>query len=256
NPDWKLIQNKKIVAEGSFDQQNIEIGNAIQLGEISHQFEVKNQPRKINLKVSVGEFSNSWDIWVYPKNKTSEQSGIKVVEELSPSTIKYLNEGGKVLLSLGKGKVAPEIGGDVGVGFSSIFWNTAWTGGQKPHTLGILCNPDHPALELFPTEYHSNWQWWDAMSHSDAIQLNSFPVELKPIVRIIDDWVSNRRLALLFEAKVGNGKLLVSGVDLVNNLETRVEAIQLKTSLLNYMKGDKFNPSIELSTNQINKILK
>ena len=73
--------------------------------------------------------------------------------------------------------------------------------------MGILCDPAHPALSDFPTEYHSNWQWWDAMSHCDAIQLNDFPVELKPIVRIIDDWVTNRRLALLMEAKVGKGKI-------------------------------------------------
>jgi len=152
--------------------------------------------------------------------------------------------------------VAPNMGGKAGVGFSSIFWNTAWTDGQKPHTLGILCNPKHPALELFPTEYHSNWQWWDAMSHSDAVQLDSFPVELKPIVRIIDDWVTNRRLALITEAKVGEGSLLISGVDLVNNLENRTEARQLKNSLLHYMKGEKFHPTVQLSVTDIKKILK
>ncbi len=256
NPVWKLIQNKKIVAEGTLEKQEIPIGNGIQLGTVIHQFQKENRPRKLNLEVAVGGFSNSWDIWVYPENNNVKTDDIKVVEKLTPSVIKFLNGGGKVLLSLGKGKVSPEMGGDIGVGFSSIFWNTAWTGGQKPHTLGILCNPEHPALELFPTEYHSNWQWWDAMSHTDAIILNDFPMELKPIVRIIDDWVTNRRLALLFEAKIGKGKILISGADLVNKLETRAEAVQLKASLLNYMNGEKFNPKIKLSTNQINKILK
>ncbi len=256
NPVWKLIHNKNIIAEGTLGQQEIPIGNTIPLGTVIHQFQKENKPRKLTLEVAVGSFLNSWDIWIYPVNSNVKTGDIKVVEKLTPSTIKFLNSGGKVLLSLGKGKVASEMGGDIGVGFSSIFWNTAWTGGQKPHTLGILCNPEHPALELFPTEYHSNWQWWDAMSHSDAIKLNDFPVELKPIVRIIDDWVTNRRLALLFEAKVGNGKILISGADLVNYLETRAEAVQLKASLLNYMNGVKFNPEVELSTNQINKILK
>ncbi|NQU55334.1 MAG: beta-galactosidase [Bacteroidetes bacterium] len=256
NPIWKLIQNKKTIAEGTLGQREIPIGNTIQLGKVIHQFQKENKPRKLTLEIAVEEFTNSGDIWVYPKNETLESKEIKVVEKLTPSTLKYLNNGGKVLLSLGKGKVASEMGGDVGVGFSSIFWNTAWTDGQKPHTLGILCNPEHPALELFPTEYHSNWQWWDAMSHSDAIKLNDFPVELKPIVRIIDDWVTNRQLALLFEAKVGKGKILISGVDLVNDLENRLEAIQLKASLLNYMKGDLFNPNTELSSNQIKNILK
>ena len=64
------------------------------------------------------------------------------------------------------------MGGDVAIGFSSIFWNTAWTARQPPHTLGILCNPKHPALAEFPTEYFSNYQWWDAMSHSGAIRFD------------------------------------------------------------------------------------
>ncbi|MDB4583372.1 beta-glucuronidase [Draconibacterium sp.] len=256
NPAWKLVHNEKTIAEGMLGQRMITIGNGIELGSIVHQFQKENQPRKLTLEVTVDDFSNSWDIWVYPEKQVSKSNEIKVVQKLTASTIQYVENGGKVLLSLGNGKVAPEMGGDVGVGFSSIFWNTAWTGGQKPHTLGILCNPEHPALEQFPTEFHSNWQWWDAMSHCDAIQLNDFPVELKPIVRIIDDWVTNRRLALLFEAKVGKGKILISGVDLAGNLNGRLEAQQLKTSLLNYMEGDQFNPEVELTTEQIKSILK
>jgi len=256
NPQWKIYQNETIVAEGTLGQQDIKIGNNIKLGKVVYQFQTENKPRKLILEISINEFKNSWDIWVYPEYEMIESNEIKVVEKLDKAIINYLENGGKVLLSLGKGRVTPEMGGDVGVGFSSIFWNTAWTGGQKPHTLGILCNPKHPALELFPTEYHSNWQWWDAMSHSDAIQLDSFSSELRPIVRVIDDWVSNRRLALLFEVKVGDGSILVSGIDLVNNLNTRPEAIQIKKSILNYMVGEKFVPAVELNKTQLKSILK
>ena len=256
NPTWKILQDEKIIAEGTLGERNIPIENNIELGKVVYQFQKENKSRKMTLEVSVGSFSNSWDIWVYPENPILDSKEIQVVEKLTSSTINFLYEGGKVLLSLGKGKVSPEMGGNVGVGFSSIFWNTAWTGGQKPHTLGILCNPQHPALKLFPTEYHSNWQWWDAMSHADAIQLDSFPVELKPIVQIIDDWVSNRRLALLFEANVGEGKILISGADLTNNLETRLEAKQLRASLLNYMSGENFNPKVSLKMKEILEIIK
>ncbi|WP_321375701.1 sugar-binding domain-containing protein [uncultured Draconibacterium sp.] len=256
NPAWKITENNEVVAEGVLGQRNIEIGNAISLGEVVYQFQQKNTPRKLTLSVSIGEFTNAWDIWVYPKNEEIRSDEVKVVENLNNSTIEYLQNGGKVLLSLGKGKVSPEMGGTVGVGFSSIFWNTAWTDGQKPHTLGILCNPDHPALKYFPTEYHSNWQWWDAMSHADAVQLDAFQAELKPIVRIIDDWVSNGRLALLFEAKVGEGRVIFSGADLVNNIDKRPEAGQLKKSVISYMESSEFHPTEELSLSQVQSILK
>ncbi len=256
NPAWNIDQNNEVIAGGTLGQQDIEIGNTLSLGEVIYEFQKENRPRKLTLTVEIGDFSNAWDIWVYPVNTEMEDSDVKIVEKLDDATLNYLKQGGKVLLSLGKGKVAPDMGGQVGVGFSSIFWNKAWTNNQKPHTLGILCNPAHPALEHFPTEYHSNWQWWDAMSRADAVQLDSLPVEIKPIVRIIDDWVTNRRLALLFEAKVGKGKLLVSGTDLINNMGNRPEARQLLFSLKSYMAGEKFNPQVDVSVDQLLKIIK
>ncbi len=255
-PGWTLKEGDNILSEGTFEARDIPIDNGISLGVVEYSIPEEGRPRQLTLEVTAGEAVNSWDVWIYPVPRDEIPPELRIVETLSPATLEFLESGGKVLLSLGKGRVAPEMGGDIGVGFSSIFWNTAWTGGQKPHTLGILCNPEHPALELFPTEYHSNWQWWDAMSHADAVQLDSLPVELKPIVRIIDDWVTNRRLALLFEAKVGEGRILVSGADLVNDLENRREAQQLKTSLLQYMAGEAFQPSVQLESSKITQILR
>lgn len=253
-PGWRLISGTNTLAEGSLGQHDIPIGNGTRLGQVEYLFQNGNYPRKLTLEVSVGGFSNAWDLWVYPNADIAEPGEVRVVDKLDAATTDFLNNGGKVLLSLGRGKVAPGMGGEVGVGFSSIFWNTAWTDDQKPHTLGILCNPDHPALRDFPTEYHSNWQWWDAMSYADAIRLDSFPEGLEPVVRIIDDWVTNRRLALIFEAKVGEGSIIVSGADLMNNLENRAEARQLRHSLLSYMNSEKFNPKIGLAAEEVMKI--
>ncbi|SCD20884.1 putative Beta-galactosidase [Proteiniphilum saccharofermentans] len=256
SPKWQLVEDDEIISEGMLDQQDIPIGNAIQLGEVVYSFRNKNESRKLSLKINIEKFENSWDIWVYPENQNIESADIKVVEDIDRSTLEYLQNGGKILLSLGKGKVSPEIGGNVGVGFSSIFWNTAWTGNQKPHTLGILCDPSHPALKDFPTEYHSNWQWWDAMGHADAIILDSLAMDLKPIVRIIDDWVSNRSLALVFEAKIGKGRIVVSGTDLVNNLASRPEARQLRASLIQYMNSDAFEPGVGINPDDLVKVIK
>ena len=161
-----------------------------------------------------------------------------------------------MLLTVKKGSIRRGKGGEVAVGFSSIFWNTAWTNGQEPHTLGILCNPKHPALAAFPTEYHSNWQWWDAMHHSNAISLEDLENKPEPIVRIIDDWVTNRDLALIFEAKVGRGKLLVAGVDLQSELESRPEARQLLYSLKSYMSSDRFSPDTVMHVDEIKALFK
>ena len=251
---WELLTNGgKIVAQGSFAKTSIPLDNGLKLGDIGVDLSGMEKAQKLTLTVKVTDFSNSWDVWVYPsvKEKIQGSDQLRIVDKLNTNTISYLKNGGKVLLNIDKGSVKPEKGGDIGIGFSSIFWNTAWTRGQKPHTLGILCNPQHPALSEFPTEFHSNWQWWDAMSHSNAIVLDEFNPELKPIVRVIDDWFKNRRLALVFEAKVGKGKLIVSGIDLHTNITNRPEAQQMLYSLKKYMVSDQFDPAVELDANSI-----
>ena len=62
--------------------------------------------------------------------------------------------------------------------------------GQAPHTLGILCKPEHAAFAHFPTEFHSNWQWWDLCVNSRAISLEGLGIDT-PIVRVIDNFVTN-----------------------------------------------------------------
>lgn len=246
-PVWKISDvSGKIIFSGKLPQTDIALGNGTALGRISVPFESITNAQKLILEVSVASYSNSWDIWVYPtKNEPiAGNEKIKVVSSLDSLTQRYLENGGSVLLTLKKGSLKPEYGGKIEIGFSSIFWNTAWTEGQAPHTLGILCNPKHKALAMFPTEYHSNWQWWDAMSHSGAIMLAPISAEIKPIVRVIDDWVTNRPLALLFEVKVGKGKLLVSGIDFNQNMDNRPEAKQLLFSLKKYMASSAFNPTV------------
>ncbi len=260
NPEisWKLSDNKgNTVKQGKFDVDEITIGNRIEVGSIEAGLSEIREPQKLVLSVKIDQFENSWDIWVYPSSqqrKPVTTEGVKVVQQLDQKTVGFLQNGGKVLLTLKKGSVKDEKGGNIAVGFSSIFWNTAWTNGQAPHTLGILCNPGHPAFNSFPTEYHSNWQWWDAMSHSNAIVLTDFDKNLRPIVRIIDDWVTNRPLGLIFEVKVGKGKLLISGVDLLSDTDSRPEARQLFYSLINYMKSDRFNPEILVQIETIQSI--
>ena len=170
---------------------------------------------------------------------------------MDAATQKFLEEGGTVLLTLKMGTLSAEMGGSIKTGFSSIFWNTAWTGGQGPHTLGVLVNPTHPALAEFPTEYHSNWQWWDAMNHGQVMNLAKIDPAIKPVVRVIDDWVTNRPLALVFEAKVGNGKIMVSGIDLITDVQKRPEAQQMLFSLKKYMVSENFNPSARLSAEKL-----
>ena len=69
-----------------------------------------------------GGFVNDWNFWVYPAQKAVNGRDIMITDELSAEAADYLKAGGKVLLSLGRDKVKKGFGGEVAVGFSSIFW--------------------------------------------------------------------------------------------------------------------------------------
>lgn len=204
----------------------------------------------------MNDFENEWHIWVYPSTPRNQyaDNDILVTSSLDNKAKEVLEKGGKVLLSLPKGKLRADMGGDIQIGFSSIFWNTAWTLGQAPHTLGILCNPHHPALSQFPTNYYSDYQWWDAMSYSNAIEMDKLAKGAQPIVRVIDDWFTNRSLGLITEFKVGKGKLVLSGIDFWQKMDERPAARQLLNSLKAYMSSEQFHPVQEIKTEDLQQL--
>lgn len=253
--EWTICDaSGRKLGQGSFDVARLDIGNCLPLGNISFNLSHIHKACQLKLEVTVDGHSNDWDFWVYPSQKQVWDETLLLTDTLDQTALDRLQAGGKVLLSLKKGSLSKTMGGEVAVGFSSIFWNTAWTNGQAPHTLGILCDPAHPALRYFPTDYYSNYQWWDAMSHSDAIHLSKLSKDIRPLVRVIDDWVTNRSLGLLFEVKVGNGKLLVSGIDFHQDMERRPAARQLLFSLKQYMLSDAFQPTVSLQPESILKL--
>ena len=125
-----------------------------------------------------------------------------------------------------------------------VFWN-ALMGPTWSRMLGLWCDTKHPALAEFPTEANCDWQWTELLRNTRAVNLDHLPKNLQPIVSAIDDWNRNYKLALIFEARVGAGKLLVCSADLNGN--SSPVAQQLRRSLLDYMAGDKFQPKTEIS---------
>ena len=238
---------------GSLNAADIPISNSFSLGRLHIPLASITSATKLNLEVSIGRFLNDWDFWVYPAIlPAADNKDVLVTNELNGEVEQALAAGKSVLLLPDTSR----INSTVPPGFSSIFWNTAWTSMQPPHTLGILCNPQHPALKYFPTEYHSNWQWWDLITNSRAMVLDSLPPSFRPVVQVVDDWFTNRKLALVFEARGGKGKILICSIDLNKELERRPVARQLLMSLKKHMASPQFSPSQELNLVSLRELFK
>jgi len=112
--------------------------------------------------------------------------------------------------------------------------------------MSILTNPDLPLFSDFPTEFHTNWQWWPIVKNSRPFILDNAPKDYFPLVQVVDNCERNHKLGLIFEFAVGKGKLLVCMSDL-RSVQDKPEARQLYSSILKYMSSGNFNPSQNLT---------
>jgi hypothetical protein len=250
--EWRVRDGAgRVLLSGPLPPRDLPVGGPWELGRLSLPLAGFAAPARYVLELALPGLgaANGWDFWVYPESgDAGSAEGLLVTDEIE-AALTALGRGGRVLLAVGRERIA----GAVQLGFSSIFWNTAWTNGQAPHTLGILCDPAHPALADFPTDFHSDWQWWHPLRRGGAFVLDELPSTLAPIVRVIDDWFDPRRLGLILEARVGSGRLLLCGVDLLAADDPACR--QLLVSLRRYATGEAFAPGGELSASELRSLL-
>jgi hypothetical protein len=199
----------------------------------------------------VGASVNAWDVWIYPEKLPLPPTGITISRKWDDSTRNTLREGKTVVLLLNP----QELERTVPTSFTTVFW-AASLFPDRHETMGILCEPAHPALKLFETDFHSDWQWWELMSKSHAFDLTTAPDGFQPIVQVIDDAARSRRLGAVIEARVGSGKLLATSFDLESELVKRLAARQLRASLLSYAASPEFHPKNELAMQYLDSLFK
>jgi hypothetical protein len=164
-----------------------------------------------------------------------------VTSILDDAAREALRSGGKVLLLAHEVKNA-----HTGrTGFESVYWSAGWWGNPFS-SLGVLCDPKHPALAAFPNDGWSDWQWHDLCAGATTFELEGAPAGFRPIVQPVPDFHFNTLLGHVFEARVGGGSLLVCGYDLTGNLDRRPAARQFRRSLLRYVGSAAFQPATEL----------
>ena len=79
------------------------------------------------------------------------------------------------------------------------------------------------------------------------MQFTDFPATFQPTVQSIDTWFISRKIGMLFEAKVLNGKLMMTSMDITSQPEKRIVARQMHKAILNYMNSDAFRPADKIS---------
>lgn len=247
--EWQILDDTgRAVGSGRFDRRDLPSGCLTACGAI----EVPVSAGKIaacwrlEIKIANTVFKNHWNVWVYPKTVEAVPNNVIFATTLD-GALSALAEGKRVLFN----PPPAQIKGIEGK-FVPVFWSPVHFP-KQPGTMGILCDPKHPALAKFPTAEHSDWQWWDPALRSKTVIIDDLTVT--PIVRVIDNFARNHSLANVFEARVGRGSLLFCSIDLTSDLANRPAARQLRNSLLQYAGGNAFSPENELGENDLRSLI-
>lgn len=243
--EWSLtIEGESSpLASGTIDTGNVEIGETSEIGHFETKLSQVSKPSAVDVCVRLTDGStNSWRIHVYPE--VTLQKGDVVATRSLEEALSALSKGRKVLFA-----PAP----DSIIGLESKFLPVFWSPVHFPKqagTMGVMCDPDHPALKSFPNQGHSDWQWWSIAKNAKTVITDSLS-GVQPVVRVIDNFVNNRKLAYIFEARCGKGLLLFSAVDILNPDIDSPELMALQSSLLDYMNSPEFSPSSILDENDL-----
>lgn len=255
---WVLLKTSGEVIASDEITVDISQGELTDIADLNIDLSQITLANKLSLNICLEgtKFKNSYPLWVYPANTdTKVKENIFVARKLDKNTLLKLTGGAAILLF-------PEFEDinnlTVGGLFTTDYWNyTMFKRSSErsnrpvsPGTMGILTKPDHPLFDDFPTEFHTNWQWWSIVKNSRPFILDNTPKGYRPLVQVIDNIDRNHKLGLIFEFAVGKGKLLVCMSDLMV-IQDRPEGRQLYSSILKYMASDKFNPEQSLTLNEL-----
>lgn len=256
---WALLDARgAAVASGTLPAVHLAQGGLRALGRVEIPLRGLPAPARYDLRVTVlsgtaGEPLNSWPLWVYPASiNVTPPEGVALVRDFDAAARTLLAAGKPVVLVPSGRNWARTVPG----GYATDFWNWPMFNGS-PGTMGLRCDPTHPALRRFPTAFHSERQWADIAHAATPVILTGTPSPWRPIVQVIDNYERNEKLGLVFEAGVGAGRLLVCAVDLLTPpLAGKPEARQLLASLLAYAAAPDFSPTHTLDPGTLESILR
>lgn len=185
---------------------------------------------RLTLSVSLCGFENRYDVWVYPVCEPVCPASVHECRVLDDAALAVLHRGGTVYLAPDSTEEA--LPGSVKGQFSTDFWSVG-TFPAQPGGMGLLIDASHPLFRHFPTDSHTDWQWWP-MTSQRAVVLERMPDGLRPIVTLMDSYAYLRTMVMMLECHVGGGRLFFSSMGLHNLLE-HPEARALQSAVYRYL---------------------
>lgn len=255
---WTLRNGSQTVCKGDF-KASAPQGNTCGVGGIVADLSKIERPSALTLTLTLGDNENTYTVWVYPPLKPSGPTPVVRATSLTKSLIRKIEAGATCLLTPDHKSVERQ---SVGGMFITDYWNYAMfktiseNNGKpvSPGTLGYLIDNRSALFDAFPTETHSDFQWWAVARASRPLILDGTPPELHPTVMAIDNVNRNHKLGVVFGVSVGKGKVLVCMTDL-RAIAKHPEGRQFARSIEEYAASEEFRPAFSMSGAELKHLL-
>ena len=247
-PNEELDSERKVaVKSGHMSAVSCPKGTLSKAGTLKIELNNKiTAPVRCDLTVKIADAVNSYPIWIYKNEMPKCPESVYETTKLDLQAKKVLDNGGIVYYS--PKSEESSFHNSIRAQFSTDFWSVG-TFGRQEGAMGQLIQKDHPLFKEFPTESHTNWQWWPMANQRAVILPDTVKQPFDAIITEMDSYAFLRPMAQLFECRVGNGKLLYSTLGL-QDLQQYPEGKALLRSIYKYLDLETFAPkqSIEWET--------
>ncbi len=191
-------------------------------------------PSMVRVSLSVESYQNCWTIFVYPDPSKIKDQTPTVIQD-SAALRQIIRDGGSALVDLSF--LREPLSGS----FFPPFWSPAFFPDARP--CGAMIQEEHPIFRQFPTGPYSDYQWESLLEGCYCIDFTDLKTLLSPIVEFVPNFMNLTLSSPLFEAQIGNAKLLFCGFDLTKKDPATV---QFRKSLCDYLCGPDFSPQERL----------
>lgn len=229
-------------------QKNCPPGTYTSLGRLDIPLEVKGVSAALILTVSIGDCTSTYPVWVYQKTSPECPKNVYETRVFDEQTRAVLQNGGRVYLSPDADRES--LLNSIKTQFTTDFWSVG-TFAEQEGGMGQLIDTEHPIFRNFPTDFHTDWQWWIVAGKRAVI----LPRSMKSVITEMDSYAFLRPMAQLIEFNCLNGKVLLSTMELHKSLQYP-EARALQAAIYEYLSGEEFRPAEELTVEELRTMVR
>jgi len=186
-----------------------------------------------------GTYRNGWELYAFPKTEESTCRNVIVRKGCTIDELQADMQAGNRVVIFGTEPFAS----------SQVSFQLSIAGRTTGHLATVIAK--HPITDAFPHSGFCAKQFENMLNGGKAAILAGTQGQHAPVIDIATSYKNAQKEALLFEYRIGKGRLLVCTLNLQ---EEDPAAMWLKNTILSYAESQAFAPDAELTMQELAQV--